>query len=372
MTPFDVVKTRLQTQGPSAQAAYYVPPSSSNSPWPPPVASTSTSPFLGAAPSPSVTSSVSPASKLLACCQGQSKMFTASTDSGALICKFDPRVSTHSLPSSGTHLISPATPARNITTGLRPLLGSTLAHSPSPSCLYASPSGAILTLPHAPPAHLTGFWDAVIKIVRHEGIAAMWRGTGPALAMSVPGQVTYMLGYDLGRRTAFDHAPGWAYVPTSTVAGLRTEEPKLRASYVTVIPLLAGSASRTFVAILVSPLELLRTRLQSSPSSTTVRTILMSMRNDSGGWRSGWRGLAPTLWRDVPFSGIYWAGYEAFKRALTGGKGLGEGWEGHGLGEEVGVAFVAGGGSGMVSSSSFSLQHADECRWRQCSRIRST
>lgn len=29
-----------------------------------------------------------------------------------------------------------------------------------------------------------------------------------------------------------------------------------------------------------------------------------------------WRGVGPTLWRDVPFSGIYWASYEAWKEAL--------------------------------------------------------
>jgi len=52
-----------------------------------------------------------------------------------------------------------------------------------------------------------------------------------------------------------------------------------------------------------------------------------------------WRGLGPTLWRDVPFSGIYWASYEAGKSFFAR-----RGREG------ASVAFMSGATSGTIAA----------------------
>jgi len=87
-----------------------------------------------------------------------------------------------------------------------------------------------------------------------------------------------------------------------------------------IAPLLAGITARTFASSLASPLELVRTNLQSTPAdplkphtfSSTLRDARRLVNTD--GVRALYRGLGPTLWRDVPFSGIYWVGYEAWKK----------------------------------------------------------
>jgi solute carrier family 25, member 39/40 len=89
-----------------------------------------------------------------------------------------------------------------------------------------------------------------------------------------------------------------------------------------VVPLAAGIFARSIVSSVVSPLELVRTNLQSTPllpdTPHTLKSVLSSLRElvrAHGVWHL-WRGLGPTLWRDVPFSGLYWAGYEGMKRFL--------------------------------------------------------
>lgn len=113
----------------------------------------------------------------------------------------------------------------------------------------------------------------------------------------------------------------------------------------TLVPLTAGILARAFITSIASPLELIRTNLQSTPPSPdtphTLRSVLTSVGHlaRAQGVRYLWRGLGPTLWRDVPFSGLYWAGYEACKGAFNR-----QGRDG------APVAFVSGAVSGTTAA----------------------
>ncbi|KAG9301486.1 hypothetical protein G9A89_008338 [Geosiphon pyriformis] len=171
---------------------------------------------------------------------------------------------------------------------------------------------------------LNGTLDGVVKIVRYEGITSLWRGLSPALIMSVPATVIYFVGYEYLRDLMWARWKG------------KTPE--------TYAPLLAGATARTIAATTISPIELFRTRLQGPEGSNGLRGVMSGVQSmvRANGISSLWRGLGPTLWRDVPFSAIYWSGYEFIKRNINN--------HGDFKLSEFEISFVSGATSGMIAA----------------------
>lgn len=147
-----------------------------------------------------------------------------------------------------------------------------------------------------------GTLEAFSKIAQNEGVLTLWRGISVTLLMAIPANVVYFTGYEYLR----DVSPIGKYSPA-------------------VNPLVCGALARVFAATSVAPFELLKTRLQSIPrssKSTTawviVKDLLQETRKEmaTGGYKVLFRGLEITLWRDVPFSAIYWGSYEFCKKHL--------------------------------------------------------
>lgn len=137
---------------------------------------------------------------------------------------------------------------------------------------------------------LKGTLDAMQKIVHFEGSLALWNGLRPTLVLQIPNTVVYLGAYEELRRQ------------------LRQ---MLSENQLWTAPALAGMMARTVAAASVAPLELVRTRRQAAlqwPHKTVLAALRAIYRHEGSG--TFFRGLGPTMLRDVPFSGIYWFGIE--------------------------------------------------------------
>ncbi|KAI9310527.1 mitochondrial carrier domain-containing protein [Dichotomocladium elegans] len=174
--------------------------------------------------------------------------------------------------------------------------------------------------------HLNGTMDGLVKIVRHEGPGAVFRGLSAGLVMSVPATVTYFVGYD--------------YIRDQIQQSMFHDTVFNKYS-----PLWAGGVARTIAATIVSPIELFRTRIQAAQGpegfASVWRGIVHMVHREGAG--SLWRGLVPTMLRDVPFSAIYWMGYEQVKQYLNESKH-------YDTPSNFQVAFIAGASSGMFAA----------------------
>ncbi|KAM4622667.1 mitochondrial glutathione transporter SLC25A39 [Discoglossus pictus] len=170
------------------------------------------------------------------------------------------------------------------------------------------------------PTHFHGTLDAFVKITRHEGLTSLWSGLPPTLVMAVPATIIYFTCYDQLRDFMWY---GLGYHGNH-------------------IPLLAGALARLGAVTVISPLELIRTKLQSRQLSYTELGVCLRLAVSQDGWLSLWKGWGPTVLRDVPFSALYWFNYELVKSKLNDSWG----------GEETPflTSFTAGAVSGAVAA----------------------
>ncbi|KAI8378506.1 mitochondrial carrier domain-containing protein [Blakeslea trispora] len=171
-----------------------------------------------------------------------------------------------------------------------------------------------------------GTLHGLSTIFRNEGLLALWRGLAPGLVMALPSTAIYFVGYDHIRdrtrqsqfaNTALDHYS----------------------------PLWAGGLARTMAALVVSPLELFRTRMQSVEGMQGFQGVWQGVSHmvKREGPQALWRGLLPTMLRDVPFSGIYWMGYEKIKHTLQDQPGQ--------TLSHFQISFLSGASSGMLAAT---------------------
>uniref|UniRef100_A0A8D0L935 Mitochondrial glutathione transporter SLC25A39 n=1 Tax=Sphenodon punctatus TaxID=8508 RepID=A0A8D0L935_SPHPU len=185
--------------------------------------------------------------------------------------------------------------------------------------LYVCQNGNSCTAWYKAPTHFTGTLDAFVKITRYEGIRSLWSGLPPTLVMAIPATVIYFTSYDQLR----------SYLNRMGSQGHH-------------VPLVAGALARLGAVTVISPLELIRTKMQSRQLSYSELRICIQSAVAQDGWLSLWRGWGPTVLRDVPFSALYWFNYELVKEWLCIQLRLDK--------PTFMVSFTAGAVSGMVAA----------------------
>ena len=166
---------------------------------------------------------------------------------------------------------------------------------PKSAVSFFDPSSGKLTQQARSAADL-GTFRMIRRIFATEGLSGIYAGLTPTLVMSVPNTVLYFSAYDesvwqLRRLLSSDSSKSW-------------------------IPLVAGGSARLVASTVTAPFEFLRTRQASrvghNESPMGMVSELRSIVREEG-FKTLYRGLRPTLWRDVPFSGIYWFVLEKMK-----------------------------------------------------------
>mmetsp|Transcript_15956 Transcript_15956/g.24156 ORF Transcript_15956/g.24156 Transcript_15956/m.24156 type:complete len:365 (-) Transcript_15956:77-1171(-) len=162
-------------------------------------------------------------------------------------------------------------------------------------CLVSSQAIAPKSTATAASATRSGTFSMLRQIFLSEGLVGIYAGLRPTLVMSIPNTVLYFTTYDeLSSRMKHRYDDAWW------------------------IPLVSGSSARLLASGITAPFELIRTR-QAISSSSLAASMWQDMSHivrTEGGVSALYQGLAPTLWRDVPFSAIYWYQLEYFQRTL--------------------------------------------------------
>ena len=132
-------------------------------------------------------------------------------------------------------------------------------------------------------------FNILANIFKKEGFKSLWSGLTPTIIMQVPNTIIYMVLYDELSNI---------YLPSFGFSKIESA-------------IISGGFSRIISSTIVAPLELIKTQIQSTSDEAKIgikRKINHIFKNNL----SFYKGLKPTLLRDVPFSMIYWGFYQKF------------------------------------------------------------
>lgn len=179
---------------------------------------------------------------------------------------------------------------------------ATLSSPVMKSFLAGALSGSLSTLLLQPldlvktrlqsPVHIgtnAGMMHIAISVVRQENFLALWNGVWPSLMRCAPGVGLYF---------------GTLHYLRSNFG---SSNPKALES------LCMGMTARSIAGVIMLPITVMKTRYESGKFKYRGLSNALAITYKAEGFRGLYSGLAPTLLRDVPFSGLYLMFYTKLK-----------------------------------------------------------
>ena len=179
-----------------------------------------------------------------------------------------------------------------------------------PTTQRGAPGGPRPTMPLAGPT----LRSTLSLIARNEGLGGLYRPLVPTLAMAVPANVLYFVTYETGRDWLDSFGRGSARGGASSPTEDDSPEDEDQRSPNWYSAPLSGIFARSVAVVASAPFEKIRTQLGAQQHGG-VRELLSNCAT-SGSFhpKALFRGLQPTLFRDIPFSSVYWFCYEQLKQ----------------------------------------------------------
>jgi solute carrier family 25, member 39/40 len=170
------------------------------------------------------------------------------------------------------------------------------------------------------------------RIYAQKGLRGIYAGLRPTLIMAAPNTILYYTAYEeiiWQMRQSIQIMPKHHPNHHNNCPMTGTSSSVLERHANWLFPLFAGGSARFISSTVTAPLELMRTRQAAAVGNGGLRDrshvgiatqrngsiyheFRTIIRNEGGIWTL-FRGLRPTLWRDVPFSAIYWLLLEQFR-----------------------------------------------------------
>ena len=151
-----------------------------------------------------------------------------------------------------------------------------------------------LSTQQAASAQGQSMYSVVRHVLRTEHVTGLWRGIVPSVARTVPGVGLYFSSLHWLKSSVYNGGGGEQPSPLEAVC--------------------LGMAARSFAGAAMIPVTVVKTRFESDAYHYQRMTQAFAQIYSREGIRGLCCGLAPTLMRDAPFSGLYLMFYTQLKR----------------------------------------------------------